>query len=281
MSNIIITNGKNINTANGSINAGSGTITTTGSLTCGAITTNNNTINAGSGTITSGAIITSGSLTCGAITTNNNNINAGSGTITSGSLTCGSLTCGAITTNNNNINAGNGTTTTGKLSVGTIRTNYSTYPTYDSSYIIGIPLTAGVGDAKDFAKFYWFNSSSTVDYSNTISTDGSTITFTGSDATFATVVFGTYMVVFNTLMFSNTIGNSHYLFIIRLGSQNYCVYQDNTLTVNGSVDGWVKHISITKIVKVTTTTSSLKIGYGAFAHNSKFTNTHLEVCKIG
>ena len=44
MSNIITTNGSNINTANGAINTGSGTITTTGALSCGAITPNYTTL---------------------------------------------------------------------------------------------------------------------------------------------------------------------------------------------------------------------------------------------
>ena len=76
MSNIITTNGNNINTANGEINTGSGAITTTGALSCGEINTG------------SGAITTTGALSCGSI-------NAGSGAIT----TTGALSCGAITPN--------------------------------------------------------------------------------------------------------------------------------------------------------------------------------------
>jgi hypothetical protein len=78
-----------LNIGNLNINAGSG------SLTCGAITTNDNPINAGSG-----------SLTCGAITTKNKSINVGSGALNCGPITCGTIytngiTSGSIISNNN------------------------------------------------------------------------------------------------------------------------------------------------------------------------------------
>ena len=57
---------------NGDIKAN--TLTTTGSINCGAISSTS--INTNSNTITSG------SISCGAINTNNNNINCGTGTIT-------------------------------------------------------------------------------------------------------------------------------------------------------------------------------------------------------
>ena len=214
MSNIIITNGKNINTANGSINAGSGTITTTGSLSCGAITTNNNNITAGTGTIT----------------------------------------------------------TTGQLSVGTIRTNYITYPTYDSSYIIGIPLTATIAEATMANTIFWFKPSGGVHLG-----DVSLNTYT-----FAKVVPGTYMVVFNAHMYSLVSpAVSHYKFIIRLGGGEYCLYEDNTLQGDPNPYGQLRHISITKIVKVEVMSAELQIGYGAVSHGPKFPFAHLEVCKIG
>lgn len=159
-------------------------------------------------------------------------------------------------------------TTPGRLAVGTIISNYSTYPTYDSSYIIGIPLTSVVSTATGPDRILWFKNSSSVH-----------IGYSHDDATFARVVAGTYIVVFNARLYSVSSGNGHYNFIIRIDSSNEYEYTDNDMPA-ASPGTLVKHISITKIIQVPST-ANLKIGYGSVTASPEFRFAQLEVCKIG
>ena len=121
-----------------SLNAGTGTIQTTGSLNVGTSTQGAITcisLNAGTGSIQTTGSLNVGTSTQGAITCTS--LNAGSGTIqTTGSLNVGTSTQGAITCTS--LNAGSGTVqTTGDMTCATLTAG----GTYHRTYAISLAST--------------------------------------------------------------------------------------------------------------------------------------------
>ena len=114
-----------LTTSNGAINTGSGSITTTGTLSAGAITTSG-TLSAGATTVTSlnagsGTIQTTGSLTGGAIT--GTSLTVGTGSITAGTVTASTIIQPSA---NNTVDLGTATAAFRNLYLGNLDTGTTT-----------------------------------------------------------------------------------------------------------------------------------------------------------